>query len=196
VTVRVEGTSIVPQQKEIAYADDPHGIVFSIRYAISPVKESIVIKATAMDPTIDRRNDAIYKNALFNRDDQIFDTLAAGINAGQHEGGGKLIEVRRFGYNLDHGGVSGGLKVLVDNVQQNQGTQGHGQGYLGQLKSLTPELVEDVDILNGPFSAEYGDTPIGWVARRLRVSWLPACRSFSQQASLVELRSSIGWYAR
>src|SRR5207247_9516953 len=42
-------------------------------------------------------------------------------------------------------------------VQQNQWTQGHGQGYLGQLKGLTPELVKDVEILNGPFSAEYGD---------------------------------------
>ena len=50
-----------------------------------------------------------------------------------------------------------GLKVLVDDVQQNQGSQGHGQGYLGQLKSLTPGLIDDVDILNGPFSAHYGD---------------------------------------
>jgi outer membrane receptor protein involved in Fe transport len=42
-------------------------------------------------------------------------------------------------------------------VGQNQATQGHGQGYLGGLKSLTPELVAGVDILNGPFSAQYGD---------------------------------------
>jgi len=66
------------------------------------------------------RNDAVYKNTLFNRDDQIFDTLAAGINAGQHEGGGKSVKVRRFGINLDLGGVNGGLKVLVDDIQQNQ----------------------------------------------------------------------------
>jgi hypothetical protein len=83
--------------------------------------------------------------------------LNAGINAGQHEGGGKSLEIRRFGFNLDHGGVNGGLKVLVDDVQQNQGTQGHGQGYLGALKALSPELIQDVTIINGPFSAEYGD---------------------------------------
>src|SRR5205823_1399824 len=71
--------------------------------------------------------------------------------------GGKSLEIRRFGFNLDHGGVSGGLKVLVDDVQQNQATQGHGQGYLGSLKSLMPELVEEVNLINGPFSAEYGD---------------------------------------
>ncbi len=94
---------------------------------------------------------------MFLCDDQLFETLDSGINAGQHEGGGKSIEVRRFGFDLDHGGANGGLKVLVDDIPQNQGTQGHGQGYLGSLKELTPELVNDVDIVNGPFSAEYGD---------------------------------------
>jgi hypothetical protein len=42
------------------------------------------------------------------------------------------------------GGVNGGLKVLVDDVQQNQGTQGHGHAYLGALKTLIPELVQAV----------------------------------------------------
>ena len=94
-----------------------------------------------------------------------------GINAGQHEGGGKSLEIRRFGFNLDHGGVNGGLKVLVDDVQQNQGTQGHGQGYLGALKALSPELIQDVDIINGPFSAEYGDfSGLGVVHIRQRES--------------------------
>src|SRR5438093_150754 len=80
-------------------------------------------------------------------------------------------EIRRFGFNLDHGGVNGGLKVLVDDIQQNQGTQGHGQGYLGALKTLTPELIRDVDILNGPFSAEYGDfSGLGVVHIRLKES--------------------------
>jgi hypothetical protein len=117
----------------------------------------VVIRGEALDPTIDQRNGTLYNNTLFNRDDQMVQTLNAGINVGQHEGGGKSLEIRRFGYNLDHGGVNGGLKILVDDVQQNQGTQGHGQGYLGQLKSLTPELIADVDIVNGPFSAQYGD---------------------------------------
>jgi len=117
----------------------------------------VVIQDTTLNPTIDQRNDTVYKNTLFQRDDQLVETLDAGINAGQHEGGGKSLEIRRFGYNLDHGGVNGGLKILVDDVQQNQASQGHGQGYLGQLKSLSPELIDDVDILNGPFSTQYGD---------------------------------------
>ncbi len=157
VILHVSGKHIRPVQLELAAAQPAEKLVIRIEYVIAPVHQSVVITASALDPSIDRRNDAVYRNALFSRDDQIFHTLDAGISAGQHEGGGKSVEVRRFGFNLDHGGVGGGLKVLVDNVQQNQGTQGHGQGYLGQLKGLTPELVAEVDILNGPFSAEYGD---------------------------------------
>src|SRR5947208_1472769 len=138
---------------------------------IPVLRQSVVITASPVEPTIDRRNAEIFERTLFSRDDQIFHVLDAGINAGQHEGGGKSEEIRRFGFNLDHGGVGGGLKVLVDDVQQNQGTQGHGQGYLGQLKSLTPELVQDVEILNGPFSAEYGDfSGLGVVHVRLKES--------------------------
>ena len=157
VTLSVSGNYIAPFEKVLAAKDATENLELYIHYAIAARHESIVITASALDPTIDRRNDSVYKNTLFSRDDQIFDTLASGINTGQHEGGGKSLEIRRFGFNLDHGGVNGGLKVLVDDVQQNQSTQGHGQGYLGALKTLTPELVEGVDILNGPFSAEYGD---------------------------------------
>jgi TonB dependent receptor/Carboxypeptidase regulatory-like domain/TonB-dependent Receptor Plug Domain len=119
--------------------------------------ESIVITANTVEPELDLRNAETFNRTLFTRDDQMMQQLNAGINTGQHEGGGKSLEIRRFGFNLDHGGVNGGLKVLVDDVQQNQGTQGHGQGYLGSLKALSPELIEDVTITNGPFSAEYGD---------------------------------------
>jgi len=60
---------------------------------------------------------------------------------------------------------------LLDDVQQNQGTQGHGQGYLGALKSLSPELIQDVTIINGPFSPEYGDfSGLGVVHIRQRES--------------------------
>jgi hypothetical protein len=119
--------------------------------------QSVVITATAIEPQIDMRNAEVFDRTLFTRDDQVLQQLDAGIDAGQHEGGGKSLEIRRFGFNLDHGGVNGGLKVLVDDVQQNQETQGHGQGYLGALKALSPELIQDVTITNGPFQAEYGD---------------------------------------
>jgi outer membrane receptor protein involved in Fe transport len=171
LALRVEGKNIAAQELTIKPGDKTDNLRIEIEYVIPKIHDSLVISASQLDPTIDRRNGTIYRDTLFSRDDQIFHTLDAGINAGQHEGGGKSLEIRRFGYNLDHGGVNGGLKVLVDNFQQNQGTQGHGQGYLGQLKSLTPELVEDVDILNGPFSAEYGDfSGLGVVHIRLKES--------------------------
>ena len=167
----VTGKYVVFQSFPVAKNETTENLDLRVAYAIAPVHQSLVISATALNPTIDQRNDNVYKSTLFSRDDQIFDTLASGINAGQHEGGGKSLEIRRFGFNLDHGGVNGGLKVLIDDVQQNQATQGHGQGYLGALKSLTPELVDDVDILNGPFSAEYGDfSGLGVVHIRLKES--------------------------
>ena len=133
--------------------------------------QSVVITAKSIEPTLDLRNAEVFNRTLFSRDDQVFQQLNAGINAGQHEGGGKSLEIRRFGFNLDHGGVNGGLKVLLDDVQQNQGTQGHGQGYLGALKSLSPELIQDVTIINGPFSPEYGDfSGLGVVHIRQRES--------------------------
>lgn len=135
------------------------------------VQSSITITASPIEPAMDHRNAEVFQQTLFSRDDQVFHQLNAGVNVGQHEGGGKSIEVRRFGFNLDHGGVNGGLKVLVDNIQQNQSTQGHGQGYLGSLKSLTPELVQEANIINGPFSAEYGDfSGLGVVHIKLRES--------------------------
>jgi outer membrane receptor protein involved in Fe transport len=171
LTLRVEGKNIASTQKALAPGEGAENILLKIKYVVPPIHESVVIVATALDPNIDRRDEAIYRGTLFSRDDQVFHTLNAGINAGQHEGGGKSLEIRRFGFNLDHGGVGGGLKVLVDGVQQNQSTQGHGQGYLGQLKSLTPELIQEVSILNGPFSAEYGDfSGLGVVHIRLRES--------------------------
>ena len=158
------------------------------------LKQSIVVTASPVEPTIDRRNTEIFDKTLFSRDDQIFHALDAGINAGQHEGGGKSVEIRRFGFNLDHGGVSGGLKVLVDGVQQNQSTQGHGQGYLGSLKSLTPELVQEVSIVNGPFSVEYGDfSGLGVVHIKLRESLPDQWTARIQGGSFNSYRGFLGY---
>lgn len=169
--LKFEGNNITPVEQTIGPSDSTENLQIKISYVVPQINESVVIVGTALEPSIERRDDTVYKNTLFARDDQILFTLNAGINAGQHEGGGKSLEVRRFGFNLDHGGLNGGLKILVDDVQQNQSTQGHDQGYLGQLKSLSPELVEGVDIINGPFSAQYGDfSGLGVVHIRQRES--------------------------
>jgi outer membrane receptor protein involved in Fe transport len=154
IKAEAPGLAVVSLSLKLAGQLAIQNIAFS---QVAARHESIVINAKALEPAIDLRNAEVFNRTLFTRDDQVLQQLDAGIDAGQHEGGGKSLEIRRFGFNLDHGGVNGGLKVLVDDVQQNQGTQGHGQGYLGALKALSPELIEDVTITNGPFSAEYGD---------------------------------------
>ncbi|HXE91767.1 MAG TPA: TonB-dependent receptor [Terriglobales bacterium] len=158
--------------------------------ALPVVLQTIDVTAT-IEPDVQRRR--LRENEA-NRDDQLLQVVGAGISAGQHEGGGKSLEVRRFGFNLDHGGVSGGLKVLVDDVQQNQATQGHGQGYLGQLKTLTPELVEEVEVINGPFRAEYGDfSGLGIVHIRQRESLGDRLTVRLQGGSFGGLRTFLGW---
>ena len=170
-TLRAEAPGFAPVIRRISVLQG--GVPdITLRFErLSVRSDSIVITAKSLDPEIDLRNSEVFNRTLFARDDQVFQQLNAGINAGQHEGGGKSLEIRRFGFNLDHGGVNGGLKVLVDDVQQNQGTQGHGQGYLGALKALSPELIQEVTIINGPFSAEYGDfSGLGVVHIRQRES--------------------------
>ncbi len=197
VTLTVTGRYIGANGLVLAAGAAVDDLNIRIRYEIPKAVETLVITATTTEPAIDRRNDAIYKNTLFLRDDQIFDTLDGGINAGQHEGGGKSIEVRRFGFNLDHGGANGGLKVLIDDVPQNQATQAHGQGYLGSLKALSPELVEDVDMINGPFSVEYGDfSALGVVHIRLKERLDDEWTLRAQGGSFNGYRTFAGWSPR
>jgi outer membrane receptor protein involved in Fe transport len=157
LSVKFSGGHIEPLTRIFAPDEKLENIDIKVAFVVPPVNETVTIQADTLAPDIETRNDTIYKNFLLNRDDQLIQGLNAGINAGQHEGGGKSLEIRRFGFNTDHGGIGGGIKILVDNIQQNQATQGHGQGYLGSLKSLSSELVEDVSVINGPFSAAYGD---------------------------------------
>jgi TonB-dependent Receptor Plug Domain/Carboxypeptidase regulatory-like domain len=194
VSVCVEGPFIKPQGYTLPVGRSSENLRFQVEYRIPPIHQSLVITASALEPQVETLSDEVYKKTLFSRDDQLLETLNAGINAGQHEGGGKSLEIRRFGFNLDHGGVNGGLKVLVDDVQQNQGTQGHGQGYLGALKTLTPELIQDVNILNGPFSAEYGDfSGLGVVHIRLKESLSDQFTARIQGGSFGSQRTFLGY---
>jgi len=194
VTLSIAGRNTAAFHMSLAADAPSEGLRLQIHYVIPREQQTLVITATAADPAIDRRNDSVYKNTLFLRDDQLFETLDSGINAGQHEGGGKSLEFRRFGFNLDHGGLNGGLKVLVDDIPQNQATQAHGQGYLGWLKALSPELVDDVDIVNGPFSAEYGDfSALGVIHIRLKEHLDDEWTVRAQGGSFSDYRTFAAW---
>ena len=169
ITAAAPGFTVI--SKDLVLAPDHPATADLQLSGLQSELQSVVIAAKTIEPALDLRNSEVFNRTLFSRDDQVLQQLNAGIDAGQHEGGGKSLEIRRFGFNLDHGGVNGGLKVLLDDVQQNQGTQAHGQGYLGALKALSPELIQDVTIINGPFSPEYGDfSGLGVVHIRQRES--------------------------
>lgn len=195
LSVKFSGRNIEPQTRIFSFEENLTNVQIKIKYIAPPVAETVTIESDTLTPQIESRSSTVFNETLFGRDDQIIFTLNAGINAGQHEGGGKSLEIRRYGFNTDHGGVGGGLKILVDNVQQNQGTQGHGQGYLGSLKSLSPELVEEVSIINGPFSAAYGDfSGLGVVKINLREA-LPNIFTGRIQAGLFETRRGFFAYS-
>jgi outer membrane receptor protein involved in Fe transport len=129
---------------------------------------------------------------LFARDDQLFDTLAAASTPVST----KAAESRRsrFGFNLDHGGVNGDLKVLVNDVQQNQGTKATAKATLARLRP-DAELIDDVDILNGPFSAEYGDfSGLGVVHIRLKES-LPSVLTLRMQGGSFDAYHGLVMYS-
>lgn len=154
-TLSITGKNLVA--KQLTFGEIDQTVDATIEYLVPPVHDTVVIRAESTEPHINRQDETLYKEGFPSRDDQLLFQFGSGINAGQHEGGGKSLEIRRFGFNLDHGGVGPGLLVKVDNFDQNQASQGHGQGYLGQLKSLSSELIDEVQILNGPFSAQYGN---------------------------------------
>ena len=188
-SLKVQGRNIQTVTRLLRPAEKTDDIQIRINYIVPPITATVTIQDEALAPEIELRNGSVYSDTLFSRDDQLMQTLNAGINAGQHEGGGKSLEIRRYGFNLDHGGVGGGLKILVDNIQQNHATQGHGQGYLGALKSLSPELVDDVTLINGPFSAAYGDfSGLGVVQIKLRDELAQAFTARAQGGSFNSYR--------
>jgi len=192
-SLTAEGSGFAVVRKSVSVAPG-NTTTANLQFMQLASQKSVVIVSSTLEPSIDRRNTEVYNKTLFERDDQLLETLDAGINAGQHEGGGKSLEIRRFGFNLDHGGVNGGLKIVVNDLPQNQASQGHGQGYLGALKALTPELVQEVSILNGPFSAEYGDfSGLGVVQIRTRESLPDQLTSRIQDGSFDTYRTFLAF---
>lgn len=95
LSVKFFGKNINAVTRIFAVTDTLVGLQVKISLTAAAVNESVTIQADSVTPEIDRRNDTVYKNTLFGRDDQIVQGLNAGINAGQHEGGGKSLEIRR-----------------------------------------------------------------------------------------------------
>ena len=93
VSLRIEGPYIKPLVQSLTIASASENLRIQVEYRIPPIHQSFVITASALEPQVETYSDEVYKRLLFSRDDQLLETLNAGINAGQHEGGGKSLEI-------------------------------------------------------------------------------------------------------
>lgn len=83
VRLRLSGKNIASVTREIGPGEATANLRLVIEYVIPPIHESMVIVASSLEPAVERCNGEVYSSSLFSRDDQLFDTLAAGINAGR-----------------------------------------------------------------------------------------------------------------
>lgn len=91
--------------------------------------------------------------------------MAPGLVTAQHAGGGKAEQIFLRGFDADHGTD---VAISVDGVPVNMVSHGHGQGY-ADLHFLIPEVVEQVEVFKGPYSAEHGNfATAGAVTMRTR----------------------------
>jgi len=79
--------------------------------------------------------------------------LIPGLIISQHQGGGKADEYFLRGFDADHGTD---IALFVDGLPVNLRSHAHGQGY-ADLHFVIPETIDTVDVLKGPYFAEYGD---------------------------------------
>ncbi len=76
-----------------------------------------------------------------------------GIHISQHTGGAKAHHIFLRGFDCEHGQDFAGF---IDGIPLNQVSQIHGEGYL-DLHFLIPESVGRINIIKGPYDAEYGN---------------------------------------
>lgn len=79
--------------------------------------------------------------------------LVPGLIIAQHAGGGKAEQIFLRGFDADHGTD---VAISVDGMPVNMVSHGHGQGY-ADLHFLIPDVVEQVDVFKGPYSAMHGN---------------------------------------
>ncbi|WP_411826147.1 TonB-dependent receptor [Luteolibacter sp. AS25] len=95
--------------------------------------------------------------------------VVPGVVITQHSGDGKANQYFVRGFNLDHGTD---FSIRMDGQPVNFVTHAHGQGY-ADLNPLIPELVDSLDYLKGPFTAELGDLSTAGGARFNFIDTLP-----------------------
>lgn len=65
--LRAEGANVLTVEQAIGANTRPDDVSTTVEYIVSPVHEDVVIRSSTLEPAIERRNDAIYRNTLFAR---------------------------------------------------------------------------------------------------------------------------------
>lgn len=79
--------------------------------------------------------------------------VVPGLVLAQHQGGGKADQLFLRGFDADHGTD---VSVNLDGIPVNMPSHAHGQGF-ADLHFLVPEAIERVEVVKGPYQAQYGD---------------------------------------
>src|SRR5205085_10540403 len=74
LSVKIFGKNIETQTRIFSSRDAIENVQIKITYIVPPVNENVTIQAESLTPEIERRNDTVYKNNLFGRDDQLIFT--------------------------------------------------------------------------------------------------------------------------
>lgn len=69
LAVKFFGDNLQTVTQIFAPSDKLDQLQIKISYVVPPVNESVVIEADSLTPEVERRNDSVYKNTLFGRDD-------------------------------------------------------------------------------------------------------------------------------
>jgi TonB family protein len=79
--------------------------------------------------------------------------VVPGLVLAQHQGGGKADQLFLRGFDADHGTD---VSVNLDGIPVNMPSHAHGQGF-ADLHFLIPEAIERIEVVKGPYEAQYGD---------------------------------------
>src|SRR5262245_54171167 len=68
--LEVSGKYLHSEKRSLRAGDVSQGLRIQVTYSIPPRHETMVITASTLEPSIGRRNGAVYEKSLFSRDDQ------------------------------------------------------------------------------------------------------------------------------
>lgn len=66
VTLTFEARNITTLEQKLGASDVTENLKIRVTVVIASIQESVVIQDTALNPTIDQRNDTVYKNTLMS----------------------------------------------------------------------------------------------------------------------------------